>query len=479
MKIYEASKTIKAQPVKNLDSNMDLSSPIRLFSYEHSPISRDINSSNFINLEILKELNSPMSRDNYNQNQILMLTQTSKGRDRNETDGDKNSFILTTKNVNDISFNAEVEKVKIFEAKLLDVYNNCKLSPNLEEKISGINLKAISRLKVLVNEYLELLPIEYSFTCHKLFELMFLNIDTLVLYFNLNVQQLIISKDKIEQLESCLIQLKKKIKDAQEIHHQPNSATLPQQNLAIKLGKDVPMKSKSASVNYDQLQTNTEITKTISQNENYLLKKVAANPSTEKQQKVLTRNMSGNMILNQEKTFTTHLKNGVTNFKYPHTLNNILKLIKTTKKTNSKSKIKLSKPNPKLINPESKLPANYQIINLSKLANSNSQEGSKVFENGVSADRGSGINFYKPASKAKLYNAYGHHNEQDKKNPHFLSLSYDEHQVVNPTSKIKSSKEKHNQSNKKQIKPQEYYISSGRRRGSYDISHMPKSAMKP
>lgn len=476
MNTFEAAKPFKAQQIRNLDSNLDLASPIRLLSYEHSPISRDINSSNFINLDILKELNSPINKDKYNPQHTLMLTQTSKARDRNETDGDKNSFILTTKNVNDISFNAEVEKVKIFESKLLEVFGNCKLSLNLEEKISGINLKAISRLKVLINEYIELLPLEYSFTCLKIFELMLLNIDALVLYFNLNVQQLIISKDKIEQLESCLMQLKKKLKDVQDSQDQ-STAIQTSQNLASKVSKDIPIKFKSASVNYDQLQANADNSiKIPAHADSNQTKKVGSNLQTEKTQKVLTRNMSGNMILSQDKTFSNNLKNGVTNFKYPHTLNNILKLIKTSKKPNSKTKIKLNKPNSKIAH-DSKLPANYQMINLSRIVNSNSQEGSKVFENGVSADRGSGINFYKPAVKARLFNVS--HNTNDIKNAHFLSLSYDEHQVGNPIAvKYKNSKEKYGQPLKKLTKPQEYYISSGRRRGSYDISHMPKTVLK-
>ena len=186
-------------PILYSKNNKMLDAESNFFLYDNnlnSCASKDKNSSNFINTDFLKALNTP--QNNYkNYNFPLKIQTPSENHKENRLETD-DRHLLTTNNINEISFNADDEKIKSFEQRLVELSKDYKLNLNLEEKITGKNLSTITKLKGLANELIDLIPLEYSFSCSKLLELVFLNFDSIILFYNMNIQQNIILKDKIK-----------------------------------------------------------------------------------------------------------------------------------------------------------------------------------------------------------------------------------------------------------------------------------------
>lgn len=149
------------------------------------------------------------------------------------------NLILTTKNLTEVSFNGD-EKLKSFEAKLESTVEECKLELNIEEKITSKNSKKIYKLKKLYKEFLDIIPYDYLLSCKKLFEAILLNIDYLVIYYNLNIKQIEDSKGRNSELEESISKLNVKIEDL--------TKTLIERSNSLQIKKVFPKnKSKSKS----------------------------------------------------------------------------------------------------------------------------------------------------------------------------------------------------------------------------------------
>ena len=100
------------------------------------------------------------------------------------------NYILTTKNLTEVSFNdnydPQEEKFKLLESKITEL----KLEVNLEEKIDSKTLKKLSKTKNLIKEFLEIMPHQIAQTSKKIFDLLLHNIDYLVVFYNLNLNVL-------------------------------------------------------------------------------------------------------------------------------------------------------------------------------------------------------------------------------------------------------------------------------------------------